>query len=124
VPTRSYNSLLKELERFQDPIFLRPLRDSTSERNSLWESPWELISGYGDNSPSNLNYGLGHFYSKVTANRSPSGKWCRMLWVADRYQFESGNPPNSFPFPDDESGYEIQKAGLARGFDFLLQVNL
>jgi hypothetical protein len=106
--------------------------------SAKFESGWMGVNGYRGNA--DLALGIGSFSANVVANRSPSGKWCKLLYIADRYNFTpgtladsdapsnaDGSPGNGIMF--DPSGKDsvmnhLFRVGLAKPFNLQIQIDL
>jgi hypothetical protein len=119
VQARAWNSLLSGLEEMQyshQPL-ANIILESESAGSSKFESGWESVRADKVQQP-DVFYGMASFYIKTVANRSPSGKWCRRLYVADRFNFD---PKHS---PWDREAFELFEAGLAKPFNFYAGIDI
>lgn len=119
IQNRAWNSLLSELEELQytQQDFANVILDSAAAGSGKWESSW-VSAKASKTAQMNVYYGMNKFQARVVANRSPSGKWCRKLYVADRYNFD---PKNS---SWDSDMFQLFEAGLAKPFNFYAGIPL
>jgi RHS repeat-associated protein len=110
----------------EDGVILHQFRSTVNnaikEGGGKVESDWEQFDFYGLGSMNDSRNALGSFFLKTVSNRSPSGKWCTMFYVADRYQFDP-RINNGGMFTDQELA-TLHRTGLAQNFDFLARIDV
>jgi hypothetical protein len=124
---RGWNNIFEALNNQQksDRNFHNALFEGTPDRD--YEGIWGDINFPPGNH--DLQYSLNEVNYKVITRRSPSGKWCRALWLADRYNFDinkkqRGVGIGGFYGISDEEAARLAQWGMAQSYNFFVLIGI